>query len=171
MISYAKAGAELLRLLLHPCSQPPSLPFLFLRHPGRMALSSHHLRRQAQLWKWSLDCIGDLKLLEVAELWHVCQEREVWCEQQSWKDGAQGWKETPKASDISHRTIGSGVGPAGSLVLFLVQYFLTVPMSLHFGMVMYILYLGMLEVSDLLFDFTGGYKDEVALSLGGDFGL
>lgn len=44
-------------------------------------------------------------------------------------------------------------------------------MSPHFGMVMYIPYLGMLEVSDLIFDFTGGYKEEVALSLGGDFGL
>lgn len=56
------------------------------------------------------------------------------CVQQSWKDRAQGWKEPSKVSDISHRTIGAGAGPAGSLILFLVQYFLTVTMSLHFGM-------------------------------------
>lgn len=172
MISYAKAGAEPLRLRLPPCSQSPSLPFSSLRltTPGTAVKVKPGLHWGPQVGGGgrAVGCLpGRLREREQRQ-----PRREVGRAQQSWEDGAQRWKKEPsKASDVSHRTIGSGAGPAGLFILFLVQYFLIVPMSLHFGMVMYIPYLGMLEASDLLFDFTGGYKEEVALSLGGDFGL
>ena len=55
--------------------------------------------------------------------------------------------------------------------LAMVQDFFPMPPFLHFGRVMYILHDCMLEVCNCLFDVTGYYSEEIALSLRRDFGL
>ena len=93
------------------------------------------------------------------ELWNTCQgklliesgtrSRERSCvvvnkTERSWK--------YEEHFDIRGEDAEFGLCPAG-FGLGMVQYFLTVFLSLHFGVVMYILCHDMLKVCDLLFDF------------------
>ena len=70
---------------------------------------------------------------------------------------------------VWHHTYRIWSFPIGS-DLALVQYFLTMPPSLPFGKVMYILCHCMVEVCSLLFDFTRGYNEDSALIVRRDHG-
>ena len=135
--------------------------------PGcvRVSLYVGPERHCMKLWMWTLDCLGDPKILEMPEPWDTCmksfrldmesaQVRKVCGSQQSWKS----WR-YEEYFEIRHGGAEFGVYPAGSHSCFVLVFAHYVP-SPSFGMGMCILCHFMLEACDLLFafDFTEGYS-------------
>lgn len=129
--------------------------------PCMEALLGHCLK----LRKWSLDRFGELKDVEGARVMGYLPMRAATWSRTSQREkcaanSKNGRTELSKPFDIWHQTWSYRIGnfPCWVLVLPLSNMFSLCPQCLPFGTVMHILYHCVLEVDDLLFDFTEFYR-------------
>lgn len=92
---------------------PPGFPTSPLGRASKwLTLGSHGMK----LWKWSLNCVRDPKMLETPELWGICYKEphtgSGTCPREKYaadsKDGSVG---PSNPSDIRHGITGFGVCP------------------------------------------------------------
>ena len=117
------------------------------------------------VWSWSLDCLGDSKMLEMPEPWDLLRRaaNREWNQPKRKKCAAvnkaeRSWR-SEERFDIRH---GDAVWSLSSWLSVCLWSSISLPCLLPYvlGVVMYILYHYMLKVCDMLFDFdfTGDYS-------------